>query len=198
MVRMQQLAEGDRVRVSSSFGRSTEGTVAAGWSPGSTKKVSVLLDGRTKAKDVDPAKVSLLERPAPALSSPPKRVTRASTTKSVLHAVPKPPGPFRSDAYLRFVREQPCCGCRSRAVEAHHWGPTRGLGQKVDDTRTVPLCRRCHDAIHATGKLPNLDQFPVPETHRVLLARQVTLLTEWLRRRLAARSAPARAEGESP
>ena len=89
----------------------------------------------------------------------------------VLRAQPRPPSPLRSRAFLDFVRRHPCCACPAPAdfpdplieeeadlaVDAHHQGP-RGVGQKTDDLRAVPLCRRCHDGLHDTGALPGRDR----------------------------------------
>jgi hypothetical protein len=64
---------------------------------------------------------------------------------------PKTARPHRSPAYLAFVREHACCACGAEGPsDAHHFGP-RGLGEKTDDFRTAPLCRRCHDEWHARG-----------------------------------------------
>jgi hypothetical protein len=55
---------------------------------------------------------------------------------------------------LRWIRFQPCCapGPHLGAVEAHHETTDRRLGQKADDSRSMPLCRRCHRSFHdATG-----------------------------------------------
>ncbi len=53
-----------------------------------------------------------------------------------------------SDAYLAWVRRQPCLGCgREPAGEAHHTG-RHGIGQKPPDGQAVPLCAECHMALH--------------------------------------------------
>lgn len=66
-------------------------------------------------------------------------------------------GPIRSAVYLAHVRERSCCICgKPGPSDPHHYGP-RGMGQKTDDLRTVPLCRGCHDAFHATGACPPYD-----------------------------------------
>ena len=68
-----------------------------------------------------------------------------------------PSPPRRDPHFLRFVRNLPCivCGTRRR-VEAAHFGP-RGLGQKADDRRTLPLCLNHHrtgsDSYHRLGPL---------------------------------------------
>jgi len=59
-----------------------------------------------------------------------------------------PIGPARAGHYLAFVRELPCSLCRTDPPsDPHHFGK-RGLGQKTDDYRTVPLCRNCHSMAH--------------------------------------------------
>lgn len=79
-------------------------------------------------------------------------------------------GPARSERYLVWVRTHPCLLChRPGPSDAHHYGP-RGLGQKTDDYRTVPLCRGCHDAVHSS---PVKGQQP-------LYRAQVDLLVRWL------------------
>lgn len=61
----------------------------------------------------------------------------------------RPEAPARAPSYLAWVGEQDCALCRAPAPsEAHHYGP-RGVGQKTDDYRCVPVCRRCHERAHA-------------------------------------------------
>jgi len=68
----------------------------------------------------------------------------------------KPEGAAKAPHYLEFVRQQNCCRCGAEPrVDPDHIGP-RGLSQKTDDYRTIPLCRRCHD-LRQTGKLPEFD-----------------------------------------
>lgn len=64
--------------------------------------------------------------------------------------------PFRSDKYLAFIRGLDCCNCGKppevAGIEAHHingQGFDRGKGIKIDDCLTLPLCRICHNEIHA-------------------------------------------------
>lgn len=93
------------------------------------------------------------------------------TPEASLAAVPKGRPPARSPAYLAYVRTHPCCLCGATPPsDAHHWG-RRGVGQKTDDYRTVPLCRGCHDHVHAQG--------PGKAVER-LLRVQVDLLVAWL------------------
>jgi hypothetical protein len=54
------------------------------------------------------------------------------------------------EAYLAAVRALPCCGCGAAAPSDPHHAATwlRGLGQKCDDDKAIPLCRACHDEFH--------------------------------------------------
>lgn len=78
---------------------------------------------------------------------------RVSGQRAELRAVPKPPKPLRDAAYLARVRGRMCCMLSGRCagpIVAHHHGP-RGMGEKTDDYRTVPLCDVHHREFHATG-----------------------------------------------
>lgn len=90
---------------------------------------------------------------------------------------PKQP-PARSRSYLAFVRLHACAnpGCRLPGPsEADHFG-RRGLGQKTDDFRTVPLCAECHRARTDTNRLPGLS---IEATRLCMVEAQVALLVEW-------------------
>lgn len=108
------------------------------------------------------------------------RLARARAAAAPLLAQPKPPPPARSQTYLAFVRGKPCCACSAPAPsDPHHYG-RRGMGQKTDDYRTVPLCRRCHDRWHAEHVVEgDADR---RETDLRFLRVQVALLVEWIRR----------------
>ena len=60
--------------------------------------------------------------------------------------------PLRSRSHLDFIRSLPCVipGCKRKA-EAAHIGP-RGLSQKADYNRTVPLCAHHHREQHQLGR----------------------------------------------
>lgn len=76
----------------------------------------------------------------------------ASFHEQFLGPIPKTP-PKRDRKYLEHVRARPCCVCGSSPPnDAHHFGP-RGMGQKTDDRRTVPLCRQHHDEWHTRGTI---------------------------------------------
>ena len=55
---------------------------------------------------------------------------------------------------LRFVAKQPCLVCGRQPCDPHHlrFAQARGLGQKVSDEFTVPLCRAHHRELHRAGK----------------------------------------------
>jgi hypothetical protein len=69
-------------------------------------------------------------------------------TRNVL-AFPKPVR-FEDDAYLRFIRRQPCLICGA-ASQAHHV-QAGGVGTKCSDYRTVPLCHNHHRELHNHGR----------------------------------------------
>ncbi|WP_409574338.1 DUF968 domain-containing protein [Salmonella enterica] len=53
--------------------------------------------------------------------------------------------------YTQWVKRQPCCGCGKTADDPHHiighgFG---GTGTKACDLLVIPLCRVCHEALHA-------------------------------------------------
>lgn len=99
---------------------------------------------------------------------------------------------LRDPDHLSFVREFPCAACSAPAPsQAHHFGP-RGMGEKTDDTRTVPLCGACHDGFHTTGRLRIGGRVLFRlETERLFYLAQVDVCTAWRKRELlydAARS----------
>ena len=61
---------------------------------------------------------------------------------------------LRDKAHLRFVAKQPCLVCGRQPCDAHHlrFAQSRGLGLKVSDEFTVPLCRGHHRELHRGGK----------------------------------------------
>ena len=97
--------------------------------------------------------------------------TRHKIDKSVLTI--SEPKRFRCKEHLRFVAEQPCLVCGRSPSHAHHirYAQPRGLGLKVSDEFTVPLCAIHHSENHTTGnerrwwQERNLD--PLPVAHRL-------------------------------
>ena len=71
--------------------------------------------------------------------------------KSLL-AIPEPRR-VRDKTHLRFVAKQACLICGRRPCDAHHlrFAQSRGLGLKVSDEFTVPLCRGHHREVHRFG-----------------------------------------------
>jgi hypothetical protein len=59
----------------------------------------------------------------------------------------------RDKSHLRFVAKQPCLICERLPCDAHHlrFAQGRGLGLKVSDEFTVPLCRGHHREVHRAG-----------------------------------------------
>jgi hypothetical protein len=64
------------------------------------------------------------------------------------------PRRLRDKTHLRFVAKQPCLVCGRQPCDPHHlrFAQSRGLGQKVSDEFTVPLCRAHHRELHSAGK----------------------------------------------
>jgi hypothetical protein len=60
------------------------------------------------------------------------------------------PRRVRDKTHLRFVAKQPCLICGRQPSDPHHlrFAQSRGLGQKVSDEFTVPLCRGHHRELH--------------------------------------------------
>jgi Rad52/22 family double-strand break repair protein len=76
---------------------------------------------------------------------------RARIDKSVLTI--SEPKRIRSKEHLRYVAQQPCLICGRSPSHAHHirFAQSRGLGLKVSDEFTVPLCAIHHSENHTTG-----------------------------------------------
>ena len=63
------------------------------------------------------------------------------------------PKRLRDKAHLKFVASQPCLICGRQPSDPHHlrFAQPRGIGLKVSDEFTVPLCRGHHRQLHQTG-----------------------------------------------
>ena len=85
------------------------------------------------------------------ISPRPTQRARPKIDKSVLTI--SEPKRHRSLDHLRLVRRQPCLVCGRIPSHAHHirYAQSRGLGLKVSDEFTVPLCAIHHAQNHATG-----------------------------------------------
>ncbi|EFH8543499.1 DUF968 domain-containing protein [Escherichia coli] len=57
-------------------------------------------------------------------------------------------------AYTRWVKIQKCMTCGSQADDPHHiiGHGMGGMGTKADDLFVIPLCRECHNELHAGVK----------------------------------------------
>ena len=60
---------------------------------------------------------------------------------------------LRDKVHLKFVASQPCLVCGRQPSDPHHlrFAQPRGLGLKVSDEFTVPLCRGHHRQLHQAG-----------------------------------------------
>jgi DNA recombination protein Rad52 len=79
-------------------------------------------------------------------------VARRPIDKSALSI--SEPKRIRCKEHLRYVASQPCVICGRSPSHAHHvrYAQRRGLGIKVSDEFTVPLCATHHQQLHNTTK----------------------------------------------
>jgi hypothetical protein len=68
-----------------------------------------------------------------------------------------PPDKWRNEAYLEWLREQPCALCGHSPAEPAH-GPMNGAGSKGPDAEAVPLCRLHHAEMHQFGSWPSFEE----------------------------------------
>jgi hypothetical protein len=96
--------------------------------------------------------VRSVRSPAKAENKEEKDFTPGKIDKSALTL--GAPKRHRSKLHLRLVASQPCLVCGRQPCDAHHLrhAQPRGLGQKVSDEYTVPLCRVHHREIHNTNQ----------------------------------------------
>ena len=57
--------------------------------------------------------------------------------------------PWRSNAYLRYIRQQPCVVCGHTLTQAHH---VKTVGSGGGDNWAIPLCISCHQMIYLVGR----------------------------------------------
>jgi hypothetical protein len=93
------------------------------------------------------------EQVAPVTEPPASAQDPAYPTAVNTFAVPKPQR-LRDREHLRFLTKQPCLVCGRQPSDPHHlrFAQPRGLGQKVSDEFTVPLCRAHHRELHRAAK----------------------------------------------
>lgn len=82
---------------------------------------------------------------------------------------------WRSEPYLAFVRSLPCCNCQGPGRDPHHviglhWGLS-GQGLTAPDSFTMPLCRACHDAVHRSPELQQMQPQWLRQTLRAGLSQ---------------------------
>lgn len=84
---------------------------------------------------------------------------------------------WRNEKYLKFVRGLDCCSCGKPAnvdgMDAHHvTGMNLGkvMGDKISDCFVLPLCRQCHNQVHANKNL--IDQ----QRHALLTIEKAIIL----------------------
>jgi ERF superfamily len=113
---------------------------------------------QTRLRDVGAAEAAISElAPSPDETAPSPEIPVAAEAepakidKSVL-AFPELRR-HRDKTHLRFVARQPCLICGRQPCDAHHvrFAQSRGVGIKVSDEFTVPLCRGHHRELHRAG-----------------------------------------------
>jgi hypothetical protein len=100
--------------------------------------------------------------PPPSQAAPPRQIQRA-TAETEPEGIDKSVLAFpelrrqRDKIHLRFVARQPCLISAREPCDAHHlrFAQSRGLGLKVSDEFTVPLCRGHHRELHRAGNEAN-------------------------------------------
>jgi hypothetical protein len=114
-----------------------------GWVPAMSDTVSPPLKPQS-ASDEQPSESPHAEEPSP---KPISRIDKSSLTLPL-------PRRMRDKPHLQFVAKQPCLVCGRQPCDAHHlrFAQSRGLGLKVSDEFTVPLCRAHHRELHQFGK----------------------------------------------
>ena len=81
---------------------------------------------------------------------------------------------FRSERYLKFIRQQPCLISGSSPCVPHHTSKS-GVSLKGSDYETVPLIPELHSELHAIG------QKTFQEKHNVDFSACITrLLSEYI------------------
>ncbi|MBV6817766.1 DUF968 domain-containing protein [Rahnella sp. PD12R] len=58
---------------------------------------------------------------------------------------------YENSKYTQWVKRQPCCACGNGSDDPHHitGNGFGGMATKAHDLFVIPLCRRCHDSLHA-------------------------------------------------
>jgi ferredoxin len=59
---------------------------------------------------------------------------------------------MKSRKYMEWVAEHPCIHCGTHPVQVHHLRSSSlgaGMGRKVPDYFTIPVCQQCHSDCHS-------------------------------------------------
>ena len=105
------------------------------------------------------AATQLIGPASEAVQGPRLPSTEAATKFGRAQRIRTTTGPFvkpvrrRDKQHRSFVASQPCLVCGRTPSDAHHikFSQPRGLGLKVSDEFTVPLCRIHHRELHLVG-----------------------------------------------
>ena len=62
---------------------------------------------------------------------------------------PKEGKPARNRKHMERVARLPCVICRAWPVQVHHCIHGRFSQMRARDEMTIPLCKSCHDELHA-------------------------------------------------
>lgn len=123
---------------------------------------AVIETGGTKESDItwSPAPQEVVAKKV-AKANPPAEV--AVKPALALKVDAEPPAGFmlrpklrrwENRRYLQWVKSQPCCGCGNGDCDSHHiiGHGQGGMATKAHDLFTFPLCRNCHDELHANQR----------------------------------------------
>ncbi len=103
-------------------------------------------------------KRSPLKRKTPlAQGAPLKRTPMKRTSPKRRPAKAANDEQWRSETYIAWIKQQPCCNCAGPGGDPHHviglhWGLS-GMGMTAPDSFAMPVCRRCHQEIHRSPEL---------------------------------------------
>ncbi|MDA5495431.1 DUF968 domain-containing protein [Yersinia intermedia] len=124
---------------------------------------TIIETGGTKESDItwSPAPQELVAKKV-AKANPPAEV--AVKPALALKVDAEPPAGFmlrpklrrwENRRYLQWVKSQPCCGCGNGDCDPHHiiGHGQGGMATKAHDLFTFPLCRNCHDELHANQRV---------------------------------------------
>lgn len=126
---------------------------------------SLVSTGAEKRRRGRPRRVQIAsdQSAAPVTPQPPGEAVALTSVLSAADTAPTKidksrltfgePRRLRDKAHLKFVASQPCLVCGRSPADAHHlrFSQPRGMGLKVSDEFTVPLCRIHHRDVHSNG-----------------------------------------------